>query len=277
VADTLSLGDAEAAPQGVGYLTVTVGNKGSAKIAGMLADGTRVMQSSKLILFGACGPEACVPFFAPLYTKKGWAGGLLWIDPASRAAVTDRDLDWFIRWEKPGKGVDGFSVLLDACGGLYNTIPALEAHYLFSAETNDVAYHYTGGAASIQSEALPHAINVTANGTRLTLARGTRPAHLVNGAYDYSAENSSLATLLLTARTGIFRGRFNLYYDYTVAGRLYHKTVRVPYAGVLTPVRSGIFADQPAGQGYYLVPDNTPAFLRYGLKRSYRIELDDVP
>ena len=275
-ANALSLGSANAVPAGSGYLTLTIGRGGSAKIAGVLADGTPVSQSSRLALFDSCGPEACVPLFAPLYSRKGWLGGLLWLDPASRTAVTDRDLGWFIRWEKTGKGPDGFSELLDACGGYYNTIPSLEAHYRFSAETNDVSYHYSDGSANVQSAALPHVISVTANGTRLSVTRGTRPA-LVNGAYDYSAENSSLATLTFTARTGIFRGSFYLYYDYLVKERLQHKAVKVSYAGVLTPLRAEAFKEMSEGQGYYLVPDNDPALKAHNLKRSHQVWLDVAP
>ena len=274
--ESLSLGSANAAPAGSGYLTLTIGDGGSAKVAGQLADGTRVSQSSRLLPFDDCGPEACVPLFVPTDSAGGWVGGLLWIDPATGAVLTDRYLGWFIRWEKPGAGPYGFSELLDACGGYYNSIPSLEAHYRFSAAPNDVSHHYAGGSAEDQPAALPHLINVTVSDTRLTMARPTRPT-LLNGAYDYSAENSSMATLQFTARTGIFTGWFNLYYDYTRRGRLQHEVVRVPYAGVLTPVRSADFAEQPAGQGYYLVRDNAPAFLRHPLKRSYRVELDGEP
>lgn len=275
-AGALSPGDANAAPGGSGYLTLTVGNGGGVKIAGKLADGTPVSQSGRLIPFDGDGPVACVPFFVPLYARKGWAGGLLWIDPSSRAVVTDRYLGWFIRWENPGAGPDGFSELLDACGGYYGTAPSLGAHYFFSAAANDSPCPYAGGMADLQSGALPNAIRVTADGPRLTMTRGTRPP-LADGAYDYSAENSSMATLTFSARTGIFKGRFSLYYDYTANKRLKHKAITVSYAGVLTPVRAGDFADQPAGQGHYLVPDSTPALKAYRIKRSYQVWLDAAP
>ena len=272
-ANALSLGSAQAAPDGSGYLTLTIGNGGSAKIAGVLADGTPVSQSNKLILFDGCGPEACVPFFVPLYLRKGWTGGLLWLDPISHKVITDRNQSWFIRWEKPGAGPDGFIELLDACGGFYNTIPSLEAHYLFSVESNPVRYPYTGGTAECQAAALPHLITVTASGASLTMRRRPLP-RLLNGAYDYSMENSSMAMLAFTASTGIFKGKFLLYYDYTLKGRLQHKTAMALYAGVLTPVRSDDFAGQPSGQGYYLVPDNDPALKVYRLKRSYQVTLE---
>lgn len=276
VADSLSLGSADAAPRGAGYLTITVANRGAVKIAGMLADGTKVSQSSRLILFDSCGPEACVPFFVPLYSRTGWTGGLLWIDPADKTVVTDRYLGWFIRWEKPGAGPDGFSELLDSCGGFYDTTSALEANYRFSAETNALSYHFNGGIAELQTAALPSGLSVTRNGTRLAVTRGTIPL-LADGAYDYSAENSAMTTLSFTSRTGIFKGTFSLYYDYTLNGRLIHKTLRVPYAGVLTPVQGNLFSESRVmGQGFYLVPDNNPLW-RPIIKRSYRITLSETP
>ena len=271
----LSLGSAESAPQGSGYVTVTIGSGGSAKIAGVLADGTKVSQSSRLVLFDGCGPAASVPLFAPLYSRKGWVGGLLWIDPATRTVITDREQGWFVRWEKPGTGVDGFSELLDSVGGFYSTTPTLAAHYLFSAQTNDVSYFFAGGEASNQVAALPNAINVTVSGTRMTMTKATRPT-VANGVYDYSAENSAGATLSFASRTGIFKGKFNLYYDFTVGAQQRHQTVKVPYVGVLTPVRDAAFVGEPAGQGAYLVPDNDPQFRSLRLKRSFMIELDAV-
>jgi len=84
-----------------------------------------------------------------------------------------------------------------------------------------------------------------------------------------------LAPGLEHSHTGIFKGSFRLYYDYTFNGRLTHKTVS--YAGVLTPTRSDAFADQPSSQGYYLVPDNDPAPKAYRLKRSFPVWLDTAP
>ncbi|MDD4018914.1 MAG: hypothetical protein PHV28_13340, partial [Kiritimatiellae bacterium] len=262
------------APQGAGYLTVTVGNRGAAKVAGILADGTKVSHSSRLILFDGCGPEACVPLFAPLYVKKGWVGGLLWLDPETRTLVTDRDIGWLIRWEKPGKGPDGFSVLLDACGGFYGTGTQLAAAYLFGADVGDVPYYYTGGAADWM--AFPQNVPVAVAGTRMTIAKGTKPVKVTeNGVtqYAYGGGNPTSATLSFTLRTGIFKGKFSLYYDYDLNGRLQHKTVSVSYAGILTPVRDGAFGDLPTGMGYCLAPDNDPALKSYRLKRSFPVWL----
>jgi uncharacterized repeat protein (TIGR02543 family) len=272
----LSLGAAKAAPEGTGYLTLTVGDHGNVRVAGSLADGTKISQSSHLNVFDGCGPEACVPLFVPLYGRTGWVGGLLWLDPVSRTIVTDRDLGWFIRWEQPATGPDGFSELLDACGGFYSTTESLAAHYRFSAQTNAVPYVHPGGIETVEP-VFPSDIAVTVDGTRLTMTGGVKPL-LVGDVYDYAASgNPSMATLTFQPATGIFKGRFKLYYDYTLNLSVrQHKIVSVPYSGVLAPVRATAFDSLPAGQGYYLVPDNTPAVAPYRLKRSYLIELDDA-
>lgn len=274
VAQGRSLGAAEAAPEGNGYLTVKVASGGSVKIAGVLADGTPVTQASRLILYTGRGSEACVPFFVPLYQKQGWVGGLLWLDPVSRTVVTDREQGWFVRWEKPGMGPDGFSMLLEADGGIYGAALGAQQLYRFSADAGGVAYHNAaGGEVSAQVEALPDGIDVAVTGTRLVMARGVKPV-LEGGVYRYTGENSALAILSFSSATGIFKGKFNLYYDDALQGRLTHKVVSVPFAGILTQVRGPAFADSPAGQGYCLVTDNDPAVTAYRVKRSLPVRLE---
>ena len=285
-----ALGSAEVVPQGIGYLTVTVGNGGSAKISGLLADGTKVVQSSRLVLFrDDATEEACVPLFAPLYRKLGYVSALLWLRTGTpRSVETDRDLGWFVRWENPGTvrgnvkknvkaSADGFSMLLDACGGFYGTLPALAASYRFSAsEPAGVLYYAAAGggiAADYVAEALPSGIVVTVTGGRLVMTAGTAPA-LVDGAYDYTGENSAQATIVGTVRAGLFKGKFDLYSDYDLNGHPAHKKTKVTYAGVLTPVRNAFFDDLPAGMGFYLVPDMTPALKRFRLKHSFPVVLE---
>lgn len=272
VSDSVNAGCVEAAPAGVGYLTLTVGSGGSAKLAGVLADGTSVSQASRLIYFGDAG-WACVPFFVPLYTRKGWAGGLMWIDGDKRVLVTDRDLGWYVRWEKPGAGPDGFSEILDACGGFYNTLPSLASQYLFGVDADIVPYYYTAGTSEWVTNALPEAVAVAVDGTRMTMAKGTAPVK-VGGVYTYDGANSSLATLIFTVKTGVFKGKFNVYYDYDQSGKPQHKAVSVPYAGVLAPVRDQAFENLPQGLGHCLVPDNNPTVKAYKIKRSFPVMLD---
>ncbi len=273
--DALSLGTADAAPQGIGYLAVTVGKGGSAKIAGVLADGTKVTQSSRLVLFGG-EDGACVPFFAPLYAKQGWAGGLLWVAPDRGAVATARELGWFVRWENPGKGPEGFRELLDACGGFYSGTPSLAAQYLFGADAWDARYVHADGAE--YPVTVPDGVAVTAAGMRMAMEKGTKPRKVSEGGdvwYEYADVNPASATLTFAARTGLLKGKFSLYYDYFDAtDRLVHKAVNVPYAGVLTPVRDAAFNALPVGLGHCLVPESDPALKAYKIKRSFPVWLE---
>jgi hypothetical protein len=273
--ETLSTGGADAAPEGTGYLTLTISNNGTAKFAGILADGTRISLSSRAILYDGCKGWVCVPFFTPLYARAGWSGGLLWLDPERGAVVTDRELGWFVRWERARGTPADFAVLLDVCGGRYEKSPTLATNYWFSAPlpARQVPYHFAGGSTGFVEEALPLNIGVTTSDTRMTMTRGSRPT-MRDGVYDYGWENCAQATFSFSASTGVFKGKFNLYYDYLFNGHQRHKKVSVPYAGVLVPVRGAAFADAPAGTGHCLVPDNDPA---YKLPRSFLLILHTAP
>ena len=271
-----STGGAGVTPGGSGYLTLTIGNSGSARVAGLLSDGTSVSLSSRLIYYGDCGDWACVPLFAPLYLRKGWIGGLIWLNPSTGVAIIDADLGWFVRWEKPVTTPDGFGALLFPCGGYYNTGAPLAAHYRLNAETNTVSYHVSGLSVEPQQAAFPVWVGVDVVGTRLVIQKGQTPSK-VDGAYVYTGENSARATLSFSARTGIYRGSFNHYYDYTLNGRLTHKTVSASYAGILTQTRSPLFDGWPEGQGYYLITDNDPAYKPYRIKRSFWMDLYIAP
>lgn len=298
----LSTGKADAAPQGVGYLTLTVGSRGVAKIAGRLADGTSVSLSSPVILFPgaattndvaatnetetASADEVCVPVFKALSGNKGWFGGLLWLRPGEpRLVATDRDLGWYVRWENTGSrsngnsrnkkdGADGFEMLLDACGGYYSSEASVASNYLFAAsEPVGLRYFSGNSVGDYVASAIPSGLVVSVTSGAFAIAAGANPA-LVDGAYDYSGTNAAMATIVGTTRTGLFKGLFNVYFDYERNGRLVHHKDRVPYMGVLTPARGEAFAELPLGMGFYQVRDTDPSIRSYNLKRSFPVVLD---
>ena len=265
-----------AAPEGVGYLALTIGAKGSAKVAGVLADGTKVSRAGRLLLFDGCRPDACVPLFAPLYGKKGWVGGLLWVIPEGGAVTTDDEFGWFLRWENPGKkGPDGFSMLLDVCGRFYGTGSALAAGYLFGADTGDTAYHDARGVAAWTQ--IPAGLPVAVEGGRMKAPKGAKPKKVTEEGvtrYVYDAVNPAGVTLSFASKSGIFKGKFSLYGEYDANGAPVLKAVSVPYAGILVPVRDGRFDDLPAGVGHCLIPDTDPAAAPFKLKRSHQVWLE---
>ena len=268
-------GALNAAPRGNGYLTLTVGAGGRVKIAGVLADGTRVSRSAPLIWVADCGEWLCMPFFAPLYAKRGWIGSLIRVDPQSRRLYNDAEAGWDVRWVKPASGPDWFDMVLDVFGGFYNRPAALRRQYALAlgADWDSCLYHHAGGAE--ECAFAPEELPVTVSGSRLTVPRGTRPLKVgEDGAvwYEYEGDNPSMATLSFSARTGIFKGRFTVYYDfYDASGRFQHKAVKVPYAGVmLADPETGGLQD---GSGYALFPDNDPAVRAYRVKRSFPVSL----
>ena len=254
--EVLPRGDADEKPRGHGYLTMTIGSKGKVKIAGVLPDGTKVSQASTLTTTPG------VPFFRPLYRRRGEIGGLLEIDPDTRAVKSD--LAKLVYWDKLGSGPDGFQARLGPVGGYFiKGAPLPKPINRLYAEGNGVAYHLPGGPVMPQ-------VPVTQTGTRLVVEKGIKPVLSDDGThYVYEGANSSLTTLRYSPLTGIFRGSFNQYYDYKSGGRLMHKVVKIPFAGVM--FQTGIWAGH--GVGHYLVPDTDPAFRALRIKRSFGIEL----
>ena len=100
-----------------GYLTLTVGNGGSVKIAGKLADGTAVSGSAKLQEGLNKDGWLAIALHKPLYSKKGSVGGLLWLDPVTKVLRVDTDYGWFIDWTLADTSLRP----LDVCGGWYGT------------------------------------------------------------------------------------------------------------------------------------------------------------
>ncbi len=279
--DLVSQGEAEAAPRGAGYLTLKISSAGSAKLAGALADGTSFSAASRVLLLGD-GGWVCVPLACPLYARKGWVGGLLWIDPDSRTVVTDRELGWLVRWDQSKGAPSDFDEVLFVYGGYYEKSPELLPLYLFSARPGRVPYPVSGGFVDPVSKAFPVEVPVAGSGARLSMEKGM-PPYASSGEYVYPGENSSMAKMSFSPSTGIFKGSFYVYYDYEQNGWLRHVKVAVPYKGILIAGRGGeaksaVSVDAlPAvsesrgtvGFGHCLVPDSDPAVKAYRIKRSF--------
>ncbi|HWD91106.1 MAG TPA: S8 family serine peptidase [Verrucomicrobiae bacterium] len=158
-------------PTGDGYGTVTVSTSGKIKLAGSLADGTKLSQSSTLSVNGQW------PLYASLYAGQGQLLGWLTFTN-SGSENPGGDIDW-IKNAIPGAKFypNGFNFDFHALGSIYNP----GAAPLIGFENGVVIL--TGGN-------LPNAItnNVTVAGTSATGANGL--------------------TLKLSSATGTFKGSF---------------------------------------------------------------------
>ena len=256
---------------GCGYVTLTIGANGSVKFAGKLADGTSVSASTKLLWF-EMDDKLCAPLYVPIYSKRGSLGGLVWLDPDTRTIETT------VSWYKYGKdwASDGFFAPVDLFGGWYNKKPSwyidgYEMDFLlhpnaalnYDAKGNGLFLEYGGFL-----EGLP--VSMSAAG-KMSMPKGKAPTRYGKGKpddpywYDYNAL-SPMTTLTFTPATGIFKGTSKVYYDAYVGPSLtlQHKTVSVPYSGVMIQDSDVLFFGAGASQ----IPDTTPALKTFKLKWS---------
>ena len=96
---------AGAAYSGYGYITLSADSKGGAKIAGKLADGSKIAASSVISdgQFDGLPTQKLVPVFIPLGKAQGVLTGEVQIDkedPSEGVSVDDGGQDW--GWVKPG-------------------------------------------------------------------------------------------------------------------------------------------------------------------------------
>jgi hypothetical protein len=235
----------EELPQG--YLTLNVGALGAVKIAGKLSDGTAVSGSAKLLEGLNDDKWHAIALYKPLYVKKGFVGGLLWLNPEDQLIRVDTACGWSVDWvyDDPKKApADLFARTLATVGGVWPGIAA-EPPTVFSVGwVDDLPPPASGLSGHWVAETFPWDMPVSASGAKWTLPKAVAPKKIalkgVTPYYDYSGENSSCATLAYTAKTGLFRGAFKLYYDgYDARGALQHKTVAAAYTGVMVPTEGG--------------------------------------
>ena len=171
------VGPQDGVPCGNGYLTFTLDENGTAKYAGLLADGTAVSGSSAIGLRG--DPEfietCAVVFPIGLYSDPWSFGGMVKIAWATTSldkdvAQLESDYDYTapvvdsntsLEWNKHGNSSSfdkqGFSLEIKPTGGYYNTVVNLQRYYLdrdFSVEAQSVV--------GIPDEMLPYGYNYTA-------------------------------------------------------------------------------------------------------------------
>ena len=296
-----ALGDAENAPQGYGYLTLIVKPDGSVKFAGKLADGKAVSGSTTTMLCMRYFFYYCVdiPFYVPMYNGKGSFSGVLLTYSAlypSRSGYMEDPPGLPTRWVYPGKSPkasppqteDAFTAMLVPVGTVYspymNFGPQLkDAFYTnavaFVANAPDLPYTYTKdgyttGAVDAWTNLLP---NVLLDVSKMTLPKA-KAATVKNGSYVIDDANPAAATFSLAKNTGVFKGKFNVYYEYTdEKGAAKLKTVPVKHEGVLLPY----YADSPlpSGAGFYQMPDawvdrtDPTKPVTYKLNRSFGVGL----
>ena len=245
-------GTVQNAPLGDGYLTISVNAKGVAKLAGLAADGVTRLTGSVSMLH--VGNDRVIPAVFKVNSDGGYLGGLLTVKPDGKIEGTD----W--HWLNPGKtpGEDNYTLDLAPFGSAYTTTDAAKYDGLtFKAVAPaDPALWNDGAWWHMPSVA------ISEKNRQISLPKGKAPVKdRETGLYTFSATNPAVATLTLTKKSGVVKGKFNTYLS-PDGGTTFTQT-RVSWAGVLLPAHN-------CGTGSYLIPrtDNKK------LKQSYRVVIE---
>ena len=270
---------------GGGYLTFTVDKAGKVKMAGKLADGTTVSMSSTLVLDGN-GEKFVAVYTAPSSYMGGQFFGLAELVELGETKVGLRSLDDSFIWEsnKPhvsGQYEEGFYYLPLLEGGLYNKQSSLRTYYsgkLKAGVPGDFPslpfkLKVTGSDPE-DSEASdagysPDGLELTVNdaGTAISAPKSPAPKKLLDDetgdflGYNYDElVNPCGLTITFLKATGIFKGSFNVYYDFISAQNdteyasettWSHVVKKVSFEGALTPMREDT-SDGIEGRGFCL-------------------------
>ena len=274
---------------GSGYLTAAVDKKGGVKVAGKLPDGTAVSASSSLIPSDDFSQARVLVFAAPSgYKKNGYValelgideyGGVsgddgTWVTPP----LYDAPSDEFAEDEETLPGL----LLISAEGSIYNEFDKVEEYYLsLSADDPGVLleYSYNDGEKNKVFETvdavgdfgLLGSPEILFSNNKISVGKSPKIWKDSEGLYHYdetkedrngdtqSILNPAELSMSFTKATGVFSGKFNVYFDYDTpkydrhGDELdpvpSHKSVSVPYAGVVIHGEEG--SAYGAGSGQY--------------------------
>jgi len=255
----------DGAPAGAGYVTLTLAATGSAKLSGVLADGTAWTASGVpgyVSDYNATGVSALL---VPVYTAKAKMAAGGWIvmtaDAGSGSAVASGQLDWYNADTNATRaGVEGFSLALDPTGGFYDTLFNLQTYYL-NAELTVGAIQAPDGLDATYTERLcapdTYGVSLSAVGDSLSVSKRTLVKDAGNAKlYDFeNSVNPCNLTLSFTRATGLYTGTFSLWYG-NAAGSLQKEQTGLKFQGVLTSVKASdsVYMESP-GLGFYQIPE----------------------
>ena len=200
-----------------GYLSLSVGNAGAVKLAGSLADGTKVSGSARLLAGLNADGWLAAALYSPLYSKNGFISGLLWID-LDRSVRVDADNGWLVDWKRASSSVPD---RLDVLGGYFGdgkTARMPVGPLWFSADVPTASLPSLVPGGAWREDMYPTGLSVTINGLKLVLP----------------PKNPSDAKITYTAKTGLFKGTFKLYCGPDAKGK--DKAASASYAGMMVPV-----------------------------------------
>ena len=270
-------GTSEDAPQGYGYLTLTVDAKGKVKVAGALADGTKASGSATAALAGSISAspdnldrELVIPF-AMIKSPYCFGGEIrIFLQEAEDGVVTPVvDSTAFLTWNNDDAaatyaGENGWRETVTPVGGWYDTIVNLQAYYLNCAfqfdVSEDLPEELLADGYSFAASCSPNGMGVDVSGDTLSVAKKALVKQEGSSTLvDLEASANPWDVKVTFKRaTGIVGGTFSVWTEGTDAkGNLVQKEVKsLKHDGVLILSRDkeAPIAEAVWTAGYYLAP-----------------------
>lgn len=268
-------------PQGNGYLTLTMDAKGKAKLAGMLADGTKYSGTAAAAYLVSDGVDEYLR--VPVYLCKSpyvFGGWLEFVQrdvegvgqvPVVTAVTEDASIVWkndavtATRWSD-----SGFALNLYPVGGWYDTVGNLQRWYVdyaFAADVPNAEDMFEELAETLPegyqfvAEANPVGTTVTVNDNSLAVDKQVLVKDATKKLNDWTnCVNAANVTVAFKRATGIVSGTFDLWYEginakgaTEQANKLYGK---LKHEGILLLSRAdeGFLAEEVFTTGYFLAP-----------------------
>ena len=205
-------------PAGNGYLTLKIDNKGKAKFAGKLADGTTNPSYSSNVAIRDGGETMYVPVFLAK-SPACFGGTLKFVRGKDGKFVVDSSMP--LIWNNDNAlltydGEDGWRIALDPVGGYFNTVNNLQAYYLtsaFSVSTADITEFPTEALTAgyeYVTDVQPNGFDVSVDGNAISTAK--KSLKKVDGLYDFeNSVNPCNVQVKLARATGLVTGGFSLW------------------------------------------------------------------
>jgi len=271
------------APTGTGFLTVAIRSDGSVYYTGQLADG-KTLSGSTVLLYGpdCCSLADVATFYVqtkPLdYAAKAGLFGVVRVTEGENISlpsdntldpVFESGMDWIntnpksiFGYNSVVGGPGGFTNHLDMVGGFYDKTINLQTYYqdavLRSLPTFQFAADYAGvqGTSGFTLFSAPDPLRLPAMASTAATLAFPRRVVVMDGAVADDAASINLWNMgvSFTRTTGLFSGRFTVYY--VNDARTQQKTRTFSSKGVFLPVRSGRDKYPADWMGFYLHPDS---------------------
>lgn len=237
------------APAGNGYVTITIDNKGKAKVAGQLADGTTkptyasfaAVMSDGTVRIPVFFSKAPACFGGTITLKKGDDGR--YVVDSSSMLLWNNDNAALTYW-----GEEGWRLELEPVGGYFNTLVNIQAHYLTcaisvsTADVSELPEEALTSGYSYSTDAQPNEVDVIAKGNALStdkrkLVKSGRVNDLVESV------NPCNVQVKLVRATGIVSGSMSVW---TENGTAQKELTGLKHQGVLLLSRDDATSMDPS-------------------------------